>query len=116
MVESTRPTSAFRCLLTLALLSAGVAAPFRSHALGRALLFASGDASMHGTVVRVRALSGGGVTCGFRAVAGVSGGGGGSAADDTPAARRAIPSSQVLIPPSSTGAFPVAPLHPPLRC
>ena len=105
--------------LSLILLAASVAAPFRTHAFGRTLLFGSGQGFAHATaVIRVRAVAGGGFAQGFRAVVGVSKGGAGGPAAKLPARTyRSRPSSSVASThPSHQSACLNARPHPPLRC
>jgi hypothetical protein len=105
-------------MLALVLLTAGVGAPFRTHGSGRAFLFGSHHAAAHAAVVRVRAVSGGGVATGFRALAGVASGGAadGSAADDASARWCLASSSPLQAHPSSFAAVAFVRPKPPLRC
>jgi hypothetical protein len=69
-----RRTDPFRCLLSLLLLAAGVGAPFRTHMSRRTVLFASHRGPARSAIVRVVALTDGGISRGFRAVVGIAGG------------------------------------------
>ena len=105
--------------LSLILLAASVAAPFRTHAFGRTILFGSGYHSAHSmAVIRVRAVVGGGFAQGFRAVVGLSKGGAGSRSAELPARTyRSRPSSSLASThPSHQCARLTARPHPPLRC
>lgn len=115
MVLQLRPSSFFRCGVSLVLLVASVGAPFRSHALGRTWLSAAPHAGGHHTAIRVHAVSGGGVTCGFRVVAGVVGGGR-HAAGARARVHWDVADAPRTIAPSSAAPRAATLLHPPLRC
>jgi hypothetical protein len=105
-----------RYLLGLILLTANVAAPFRTSALGRALLEDLRQRAATSAVIRVRAHAPIGSSVGFRAVVGIARGG----ADGShvrPTARRVW---TVLSAPSGSPHPALRPLvvqpTPPLRC
>jgi hypothetical protein len=101
--------------LALALTVAGTLAPFRSHTLGRTLLY-TGNHLGHAPIVRVRALTGAGLVQGFRVVVGVARGGRDRDADASPPRERWKPAGSAPAHPTSSIARLAARPHPPLRC
>ena len=115
MVSQPRPGSFFRYVVSLVLLLASVGAPFRSHALGRTWLSTAPHAGGLHTAIRVHAVSGGGVTCGFRVVAGVVGGGR-HGAGARARVHWDVAEATRTIAPSSVASRAAKLLHLPLRC
>ena len=112
-----RRTEIIRCLLSLLVMTTSVGAPLRTHTSVRVLLFASHYGLARSTVGRVRAVSDGSISRGFRAVVVVaSGGSEATAGHEEPRNPRTYPSSSASAAPLSNDPRGTTPLNPPLRC
>jgi hypothetical protein len=117
MPGSLRNTFWSRCILSLILLAANVGAPFRTSALGRVFLESQRPNPAAGSMVRVRAVSPGGASQGYRAVVGLARGG--SDKSDSGANSRAFSGflrSSIETLPHRHDDRPIARPHPILRC
>jgi hypothetical protein len=117
MPGSLRNTFWSRGILALILVAANIGAPFRTSALGRVLLQNLRRNPASCSVIRVRAVSQGGASQGYRAIVGLARGG---PDEKDPAANSRVFSgflrSSTEIHPHRYDDRPIARPHPFLRC